>query len=961
MRINNNISGLIAFNSLDSNTNKLEKSLKSLSTGLRINSSADDAAGFAISNGLRSQTVGLRRALQNAQDGISLLQTADGALDQTNSMLMRMRELTVQAANDTLTSQDRNYIQMEIDGLREQIDLVSQSTTFNKKNILDGSCCGTCVSDDLETKAYVRGSINVEGNYRIDIKPKPGVAQVQKSSILKIKHEDVVTNAQLNSNNGIGKISINDVPAGDYNITTTKPGGGQVEITYDSVLTGTVTEANTSGLPETMTLEFTDSDGNTAQYAIPLSEDDNTESKVASVITKQLNGRTITIGGQSYELKAEDNGNGTYKISYTTEQEFPTITEINSSVTAFKYEPTTKPSTKSESQNTYLKLLGSHTYDIGGTNTGKATQTQTKASATVNGKGISFPYSINFTFTDQNSNASGNIPITISDPGGNMSDDQKAAYVASKISEGLNGKKVKLSDNSEKEISCSVSGRAFTVQMPGKFRIDTDAPFSLTDSSPTTYVYNFSGSDTVTKGNTTGAKETIKFTFYYGTSSNYASYALNSNYSSTIEVPIASGMSENQVAKQIADTINGRQITIGGQQIKLKAEANGANYTITTPESSNSIVFQMAATVTTSATTSASGKTQATLNAGYPKENQVTKSSGAVVNLTGFYGDEEAQKSLSMSVDSKSENNASMLFEVKNKSVDELTGRSTITLSAISNVLKTDGSTASYEKEFIFSSLGNTVNIGALLGKNEAGNFNEDYLKLTLDPTKFDLGDKFVYNVSGNGSTNKPADVALYVTGSLDDTWAYSWGENEVNNVSYNDAEIQYNLNSNAVSTRLVHFRNFYLNSDNGRVHNGEISIEFTSDFGEAAKKFPDPPTPEDIESGEARENELTLASFTANYVGKIATGNTKLRDIEQFWTKSGVFMLETPQVINITQGDGKRTSITLNASDTLNDVRLKLNTAISEGLDQGRYITGGNANNIQRLEMVLKPLKELF
>ena len=119
MVVNNNIPALFSFNAVTKTGNSLQKSIQKLSTGLRINSAADDAAGLAISEKMRAQIRGLDRAVSNSQDGISMIQTAEGALNETHSILQRMRELSVQSANDTLTQQDRGYIQLEIDQLRE--------------------------------------------------------------------------------------------------------------------------------------------------------------------------------------------------------------------------------------------------------------------------------------------------------------------------------------------------------------------------------------------------------------------------------------------------------------------------------------------------------------------------------------------------------------------------------------------------------------------------------------------------------------------------------------------------------------------------------------------------------------------------------------------------------------------------------------------------------------------------
>ena len=133
MVINHNIPALQTYNIVNGTSNSLQKSIAKLSSGLRINSAADDAAGLAISEKMRAQIGGLDKAVANTQDGISLIQTAEGALQETHSILQRMRELSVQAANDTLTQQDRSYIQVEIDQLNDEITRIGDTTQFNKK------------------------------------------------------------------------------------------------------------------------------------------------------------------------------------------------------------------------------------------------------------------------------------------------------------------------------------------------------------------------------------------------------------------------------------------------------------------------------------------------------------------------------------------------------------------------------------------------------------------------------------------------------------------------------------------------------------------------------------------------------------------------------------------------------------------------------------------------------------
>ena len=139
MIINHNMMSMNAQRSLGVNSSGLGKSIEKPSTGQRVNRAADDAAGLTISEKMRTQVRGLTQASRNAQDGISAVQTAEGALDEVHSMLQRMRELTVQAGNDTNQAEDRKAIQAEIKQLSNEIDDISTKTEFNKQKLLDGN------------------------------------------------------------------------------------------------------------------------------------------------------------------------------------------------------------------------------------------------------------------------------------------------------------------------------------------------------------------------------------------------------------------------------------------------------------------------------------------------------------------------------------------------------------------------------------------------------------------------------------------------------------------------------------------------------------------------------------------------------------------------------------------------------------------------------------------------------
>jgi len=139
LRVNTNIASLTAQRNLSSVSSRLTGNFSKLSSGLRVANAADDAAGLGISERMRSQIRSLGAAGRNAQDGISLVQTAEGALNEGSNILSRMRELAVQASNGTLSTDDRNTIDSEVQALVSELGRISDSTTFNGVNLLDGS------------------------------------------------------------------------------------------------------------------------------------------------------------------------------------------------------------------------------------------------------------------------------------------------------------------------------------------------------------------------------------------------------------------------------------------------------------------------------------------------------------------------------------------------------------------------------------------------------------------------------------------------------------------------------------------------------------------------------------------------------------------------------------------------------------------------------------------------------
>jgi len=236
--IYHNIPALNAWRNLSMSNSSMSKSLEKLSSGLRINRAADDAAGLAISEKMRAQIKGLNQATRNAQDGISLIQTAEGALNETHSILQRMRELSVQAANDTLTSTDRGEIQKEIDQLTSELDRIANTTEFNTKKLLDGTAAALTSSDKLSTKIFVRDGLRTidqfgqkktnSGNYELKIGVKElGQTEVQKTDIFKVKHTyNGIENLNLASSANLTMVGAYNYVSGSYTLTTTVGGTG---------------------------------------------------------------------------------------------------------------------------------------------------------------------------------------------------------------------------------------------------------------------------------------------------------------------------------------------------------------------------------------------------------------------------------------------------------------------------------------------------------------------------------------------------------------------------------------------------------------------------------------------------------------------------------------------------------------------------------------------------------------
>jgi flagellin len=182
MKINHNMSAAIANNRLLRNESSLAASVERLSTGFKINSSGDDAAGMAIATKMKAQIRGLNRASQNSADGVSVLETVDGALQEVSSMLQRMRELSVQAASDTNGLEDKKAIQDEIDKLTDEVDRVSTDTEFNKNKLLDGGLDRRVYANNRLITTIDTSDTVIKGSYEIIVENDARQAVMQGNS-----------------------------------------------------------------------------------------------------------------------------------------------------------------------------------------------------------------------------------------------------------------------------------------------------------------------------------------------------------------------------------------------------------------------------------------------------------------------------------------------------------------------------------------------------------------------------------------------------------------------------------------------------------------------------------------------------------------------------------------------------------------------------------------------------------
>jgi flagellin len=278
LRINTNIASMNAQRQLGIQNAGLNKSLERLSSGLRINRAADDAAGLAISETLKAQVRGMHQAVANSQDSINLIQTAEGGLNETTNILQRMRELAIQAANDTYTQSDRTKIQEEVEQLKQELTRISNTTQYNGRTLLDGSIG--------QASAQIDADFSVKSNPRVG---GPNASNVPVFDTM-IKSVTVINFLAASVDVALESKVVATATAGMYNMEIR---GSDGTITVLDDITGVVTPAKNlftgAGVPTNIALA---SGGN---VQITWGSVSVTSADIGDVATLQLQGRQDSV------------------------------------------------------------------------------------------------------------------------------------------------------------------------------------------------------------------------------------------------------------------------------------------------------------------------------------------------------------------------------------------------------------------------------------------------------------------------------------------------------------------------------------------------------------------------------------------------------------------------------------------------------------------------------------------
>lgn len=330
MIINHNMNALNAHRNMNVNNTAAGKSMEKLSSGLRINRAGDDAAGLAISEKMRGQIRGLTQASRNASDGISMIQTAEGALNETQNILQRMRELSVQSSNDTNTSADRASIQKEIEQLTEEIDRIGNNTEFNTQSLLKGDGSNKLEASGIDIPKMVAGADQITNETKITIKASDVVGKCkielelngQAVTVDFTANNQATDNAEQIAEKLKKSIDENTVLNGNYKVSVSSDTvtleavkGGEFEGSKGNIKLKTAAQGVNTIKDETGTTATTMNAGTTAMGKTTAATAASFTIDLANAVAKKDNlyGTGITIGNTQIEFydasEGQYNGN----------------------------------------------------------------------------------------------------------------------------------------------------------------------------------------------------------------------------------------------------------------------------------------------------------------------------------------------------------------------------------------------------------------------------------------------------------------------------------------------------------------------------------------------------------------------------------------------------------------------------------------------------------------------------
>jgi len=818
MRIYHNIPALNAWRNSTLTSTAMSRSLERLSTGLRINRAADDAAGLAISEKMRAQIRGLEQASRNAQDGISLIQTAEGALNETHSILQRMRELAVQAANDTYTSTDRAEIQKEIDQLVEEVDRIAATTEFNNKKLLDGTTSALVSTDKLSTKVYMRDGLRVldefgqkaagGGNYKLSITAEAGVNEVQKSDIFKIKHEG-------------SSVDVDEVQAGAYDVASQN-----------------------------------------AEWGIDLSSKENLYTSTRTFrISFEADGTTYT----------------TNDINFTGAYSANLVSGIRSGLAATSTAFTTG------------------TFDVQGTSLSTLSVTFQSALATTT--------ITNFQLVDGSTSSAG------------MTVGATEGFISLDIAGGP-GAVAELSGTATANILIRAVETGVTTSIRVQLMGGSAASSYMAD--PNTVVIVLTGA--------TAASDTVDLIqSALDTLINSSAYTVtlsgDGSYSGGEGVDV-SGYQVASVAITIESTAGASAHTVSVNLISGTSSSyfDSASYTVyvSLGTSGTTIAVSSMATIIQSALDSATAIGTYIVSA----------------QISGFFtaGTDNQTATVTGASDaaSTSETQAAHLSgavnEIQNVTVEGATGGTftlTHTVSEVQNLAvgTADGTFTFTVGTATTSALDESASASAiqaaLEGLNTVGSGN-----VTVESTGTGA-----FRIRFDGSIGASGMTVSAVSASATLTLSTAYAQAETGEIAYNATAAQVESALASLST----------------IGTGNVTVAMSGDSWQVTFTGT---------QGGLEQNLLEIDGGdlikAPGEIGDLATGDTKLYDIDRFWDSSGNFILETPQTITLVQGDGSKATFTLSEADTIDDVVAKLNTAIGEGLGQLDVdaLTSANATN---------------